>query len=1157
MKKNIGNARVSPAFVKWSDEIENNPNAPSSNGKDSSSPEHGESSTTSSVKTLRTQTTDRSISESKISTSNVKVAFAKDNSHNNTQTSKMRLIFTSMGKLVCLPSCFKVEFASRQLEEIYQRYYCRQKLDRILYIILLDFVVNLCLIAMYSTVFNKSSPTQVSRLIVTCTFCAINLSFIVLYFLKLFPPRIFKWLPYIVWFTVFFQLQVDLAIGYDPLVPSDSVGMFAFFMFISNVMLPASLPLCTALAMLAGMGHIVVTSIFAKQNREFFGRQMGANILLFVCSNILGAIDFYIADRRQRRSVLETRQSLEVKITLESENRQQRRLLHSVLPKHVATEMADDIEADGKILKDGSFNKLYIKRHEECSILFADIVGFTELSSKCTAEELIITLNELFANFDKIGTKNCCQRIKILGDCYYCIAGLDDNKAHAQCAVEMGRDMISHIAKVRRQTGVKTLDMRVGIHTGSVLAGVLGKIKWQFDAWSNDVTLANSMESGGIPGRVHISESTYNCVKLDYEVEPGEGHTRNDFIKEQGIKTYLVVKKKNDGSNKNPKLSSMNEESDDATWLMEPSSKEARRTSSPIMELINSTTHWEVGDKDSIINKEEMEFRRVSLFDEGESEKSDSCTTTSERSLNKLLSDVLDERAGGVKEKMNPFTLRFLEPDSEFQYALEKQEMSGESLICLCIIIVFCFFVELTIFPRSLRNDLTFSVGVVLLLIPTIITIASSCPKYFPKFLVEFSNVLDGSKPARTLLAALSVTLLAGSELIDMLGCETRTLDEEAVALRYNRSEPLNPSSPACEYPQYFSYNGILILVGISVLVQLSHSLKVLLTLGVVIAYCIMNLSAKHQIYDNYDTYVHFNNQRTSFVPKKYFSSVIILLSFLILVLHGRQVERTARLLFLWKMEAFEKKTEVENIRGRNRKLVDNILPEHVADYFLQHQSKDETELYSHSYKYVTVIFASIPNFDEFYSEDQINDGGKECIRFLNEIINDFDEVLSEPRFRSIEKIKTIKSTYMAAAGLRPEYESQDFEHWQQLVEVVDFALALRDKLESINQECFNQFVLRVGICQGPVVAGVIGAKKPHYDIWGNTVNVASRMESTGKAGYMQVTEQTYEILKDKGFSFIYRGPVKVKGKGQLVTYYLTGREPKKQQLNLPNMVAF
>lgn len=274
MKKNVGNARVSPAFVKWSDEIENNPNAARINGKDTSSAEHGENTATSSIKTTRSQTSDRSISESKISTSNVKVAFAKDNSHNNTQTSKMRLIFASVGKLVCLPSCFKVEFASRQLEEIYQRNYCRQKLDRILYIILLDFVVNLCLIAMYSTVFNKSNPTHVNRLIVTCTFCTISLTFTVLYFLKLFPPRLFKWLPYVVWFTVFFQLQVDLALGYDPLVPSDSVGMFAFFMFITNVMLPASLPLCTALGLLAGVGHIVITSILARQNREHFGRQV-------------------------------------------------------------------------------------------------------------------------------------------------------------------------------------------------------------------------------------------------------------------------------------------------------------------------------------------------------------------------------------------------------------------------------------------------------------------------------------------------------------------------------------------------------------------------------------------------------------------------------------------------------------------------------------------------------------------------------------------------------------------------------------------------------------------------------------------------------------------------------------------------------------------
>lgn len=272
MKKSVGSARVSPSIVKWSDEVEKQESA--RNGT-----QEGESSGGSSVQTINGGNSsvrlDRSVSQStKISTSNVKVAFAKDNPRNDTQASKMRLLFSSMRKLFCLPSCFKVEFASRQLEEIYQRYYCRQKLDRILYIILLDFVVNLCLIAMYAAVFKKSNPTQVNRLIITCTFCVLNLTLIILYFLKLFPRRIFSWLPYIVWFTVFFQLQLDLALGYDPLVPSDSVGMYVFFMFISNVMLPTSLPLCGALALLTAMGHIVITSILAKQNREYFGRQV-------------------------------------------------------------------------------------------------------------------------------------------------------------------------------------------------------------------------------------------------------------------------------------------------------------------------------------------------------------------------------------------------------------------------------------------------------------------------------------------------------------------------------------------------------------------------------------------------------------------------------------------------------------------------------------------------------------------------------------------------------------------------------------------------------------------------------------------------------------------------------------------------------------------
>lgn len=191
-------------------------------------------------------------------------------------------------------------------------------------------------------------------------------------------------------------------------------------------------------------------------------------------------------------------------------------------------------------------------------------------------------------------------------------------------------------------------------------------------------------------------------------------------------------------------------------------------------------------------------------------------------------------------------------------------------------------------------------------------------------------------------------------------------------------------------------------------------------------------------------------------------------------------------------------------------------------------------------------------------------------MRLLNEIIADFDELLGEDRFRSIDKIKTVGSTYMAAVGLMPDMRIAEVDSNTTaafyLATLVEFVFAMKEKLLCINENSYNNFTLRVGMNIGPVVAGVIGARKPQYDIWGNTVNVASRMDSTGLPNHTQVkrpsifyvsphlflrplwlfikvTEEVYQVLKHQPYEFQCRGRVKVKGKGEMTTYFLTDRK--------------
>lgn len=193
------------------------------------------------------------------------------------------------------------------------------------------------------------------------------------------------------------------------------------------------------------------------------------------------------------------------------------------------------------------------------------------------------------------------------------------------------------------------------------------------------------------------------------------------------------------------------------------------------------------------------------------------------------------------------------------------------------------------------------------------------------------------------------------------------------------------------------------------------------------------------------------------------------------------------------------------------------------------------TQSYSKNHDSVGVIFASIVNFSEFYEESY--EGGKECYRVLNELIGDFDELLRKPEFKSVEKIKTIGATYMAASGLnvRQLAENDDDSHLKALF---NFALEMMGVLDDFNKNMLGfGFKLRIGFNHGPLTAGVIGTTKLLYDIWGDTVNIASRMDSTGVECRVQVSEESHAVLSAIGLEFDYRGTVNVKGKGQMRTF--------------------
>ncbi|KAJ3021964.1 Adenylate cyclase type 1 [Thoreauomyces humboldtii] len=877
------------------------------------------------------------------------------------------------------------------------------------------------------------------------------------------------------------------------------------------------------------IGQIVIEVTALIPNGQVFDPRLylGDWLLYFACS-LVGTYFRYTGEVHLRKAFIKYRIAYRNQERLFVARQQSEYLLSMILPAKVIETLHN---LQGKVS-----DRLILSTHETfmelhgVTIMFADLVGFTEFSASITADTLVEVLSELFSEFDNLVTEFGLETIKTIGDCIQIAGGVPEqlesdeeigDQAERVCA--MALIMLTTTNRISLSIG-RSLRLRIGIHTGTVIGGVMGLWKFKYDIWSRDVDIAALVEQSGRPSIPHVSQTTYSHL---------ESRSGLSFSPAQTIMAFGTPL---------------------PTWdmlVLDDNEADALEKLAERLRVRDGTTGLAKNKKDGSGEAVTAAAVRQAIGASGPLVFSDLPNP-----MGRPVQGAKGKNNIGVMVKNFGRSIRFWTSVFKDKYMEENyrdnyvRDWPGAMILSSVIVFVcyLCLFgMHIAVFSTAPRA--TFAIEAVIGLIMFLLILHAH--RINMPLRTETIQVMDkgdhvssalwmtsaeeiGRRPENGSLPGTGSSRLSNPHQHPAMqpgpGIPrvSRVSEEDADAWRWFR-------------PNSFALATIL-LVFVATMIHFDdisdqgtryHAAGMSITIITGLVY------PGIRIY--YINLLLFITTFTFVVAllatlQSAIQLVPVLLVFAVTIRANRSYDIISRMNFYVKLQTERDYAETKTTQAAAERMLLNILPLNVVQ-----RLKDNPALRIADDKAeVSILFCFISN--TVLSLDDATE--IETIWTLNDIICDIDALA---RSRSVEKIKTIGTKYMAMAETHPDV------HEHHLERLCDFALDLVDVVRAFNARSGQSFGLRTGIHIGPAVCGLIGTKTFTFDVWGDTVNVASRMESTGQEEKIQVTRPVYERLQSR-YTFTPRGTVFVKGKGDMETFFLVGRgigTPRERRISM------